>query len=148
MGGNESIPAFFFCIGDKIMASRRKNKKKYIKEIKNNTMISLRLPKDDLEIWKDTSEKLGISLSEYIRQNVNKGRISYTIKNEVSFSQIKNLLAQYGKIGSNINQIAHHLNAGMGWSKPVLIALRNALGDLNSLNNEVMDFVRRFNGYT
>ena len=53
-----------------------------------------------------------ISQVEYARKLLKNGRV--VVKQEIiaDVPQLKRLIAEFGKIGSNINQIAHHLNGG------------------------------------
>ena len=54
--------------------------------------------------------------------------------------QVAKLLGEVGKIGSNINQIAHQLNAGKGASSS---ALSSALDDVAELRKACMEALGR-----
>lgn len=49
--------------------------------------------------------------------------------------QVARMLAQLGKIGSNLNQIAHHLNAGHGTPN---VAVARAAEDVSALRDACM----------
>ena len=53
-----------------------------------------------------------LSVSEYIRRMVIKGKV--TVRQEIvaEVPILKKLIAEFGKIGSNLNQIARHYNGG------------------------------------
>ena len=108
--------------------------------------LTVRLPEDEWEEWKNAADALKISLSEYIRRNVRFGRVEVIVKNELELPGIRKLMEGYGKIGSNINQIAHYLNAGFPWSQDMLAFLKKQLTDLRIVHNELLKAVRKFNG--
>lgn len=121
----------------------------YQKRMKDpaNRRLEIRLPEEDLEIWRKSAKSLNISLSEYVRRCVSKGKVNFVIKEEISLPEIGMILSEYGKIGSNINQIAHHLNEGMDWDDGLKNNLENQLADLERMHSVLMQTVRRFNGY-
>ena len=110
--------------------------------------LTVRLPVDEWEEWKSAADALKVSLSEYIRRNVRFGRVEVIVKNELELSGIRKIMEGYGKIGSNINQIAHYLNEGIPWSGDMLIFLRKQLTDLRNVHTELLKAVRKFNGNT
>ena len=62
-------------------------------------------------------QKLGVSQSDFIRQAIT--------------------TAQCGKIGSNINQIAHWLNGGNPMEARLLKECRHGLADLSRIKQEL-----------
>ena len=78
--------------------------------------VHIVVQEDDKRQWKETAELLGISLSDYVRQSVRSSRIRFEVRPKIEIKGLAELIAQYGKIGSNINQIARHLNEGRDWS--------------------------------
>lgn len=60
--------------------------------------------------------RAGLSVSEYARELLLNNRP--VVKHEIVFDseELLHVLGDMGKIGSNLNQIAHHLNGGGGWS--------------------------------
>ena len=62
----------------------------------------------------------GISQSEFIRRAVQGASIRPVVTvssvNDELLAALGKLTAEYGRIGSNLNQIAHHLNGGGGWT--------------------------------
>lgn len=119
---------------------------KTVKEPEMDKRIEFRLPYEEWLEWKCAADALSMSVAEYIRANVRNGKVEFTIKNEVAIPEIKDLLAEYGKIGSNINQIAHYLNEGAPWSRDMLVYLKRQLLCMELAHHELMNTVRRFNG--
>jgi len=57
-------------------------------------------------------KKTNLPQSEYIRQSIFNTKIDVIVKPQISTEAIKKLLSEYGKIGSNLNQIAKYYNEG------------------------------------
>ena len=111
-----------------------------------NKRFEIRLPSEEYLDWKREAELLNVSMAEYVRQMVRMGSINFVIKEEVDISGIREIMAEYGKIGSNINQIAHSLNAGEAWSRNLLCFLNRQLDALDAMHLLLMEAVRKHNG--
>ena len=98
------------------MVYRRKGKQ----ERGSTRIVLTRISEEEYEEWKHRSEMLGITLSEYIRSAVRKSKTDVIIKQQIEIEPLIDIAAQYGKIGSNINQIAHYLNGESNWSQALL----------------------------
>ena len=81
---------------------------------KRKCVVKTRLTEDERRAFEDKCAALSMSQSEYIRQAVFYSRISPVIRvtahSEEMLTAVASLVAQYGKIGSNLNQIARYLN--------------------------------------
>ena len=77
-------------------------------------VIKTRLTEEEYSEFSERVTLCQMSQSEYIRQALMKSRITPVIAvspvNEELLSAIGKLTAEYGKIGSNLNQIARYLN--------------------------------------
>ena len=79
------------------------------------------------------ADAAGLSLSAYVLAvALNKSLDRNAAVSKIDRGMLAQLLGKLGKIGSNINQIAHQLNAGRNAGaaeinaiKPVMLALRN-----------------------
>lgn len=67
--------------------------------------IRVKLTEAELQYTKDKANSCGLTMSEYIRQIIFKGLV---IKLETF--DIKGLSVELNRIGTNINQIARHVN--------------------------------------
>ena len=92
-----------------------------------------------------------MSQAEFIRQAIEgatiKPIIRYTPVNDEVLATLGKLIAEYGKIGSNINQIARALNE---WRTPypqLASEITAAASDLAALKYEVLKKVGEMNGY-
>ena len=100
------------------------------------------------EEYKDFVERLAaydLSQAEFIRAAIRKATIRPVVKatfiNDELLAAIGKLIAEYGKIGSNLNQIARYLNE-YGHPYDMLEKdVRNAAVDLAMLKFEVLEKV-------
>ena len=78
--------------------------------------FTIRLTDVMYESLEQDAVKAGLSVSEYARELLLNNRP--VVKQEIVFDseELLHVLGDMGKIGSNLNQIAHHLNGGGGWS--------------------------------
>ena len=108
---------------------------------KRKCVVKTRLTEDERRAFEDKCAALSMSQSEYIRQAVFYSRISPVIRvtahSEEMLTAISSLVAQYGKIGSNLNQIARYLNEYNALSSEV----RAAVSDLAALKFEVLKVI-------
>lgn len=96
-------------------------------------------------VWLSDEEKLkiqqkankaGITMSEYVRRSA----LGRKIPSYGDVTVLQNISAELGKIGSNLNQIAHHLNAG-GSVYAVYYDLQEVIRDWNDLRFRVLKMV-------
>ena len=78
--------------------------------------FTIRLTDVMYESLEQDALKAGVSVSEYARELLLDHKP--VVKQEIVFDseELLHVLGDMGKIGSNLNQIAHHLNGGGGWS--------------------------------
>ena len=78
--------------------------------------FTIRLTDVMYESLEQNAVKAGLSVSEYARELLIDHKP--VVKQEIVFDseELLHVLGDMGKIGSNLNQIAHHLNGGGGWS--------------------------------
>ena len=124
------------------MAYRRKGKQ----ERGSTRIVLTRISEEEYEEWKRRSELLGITLSEYIRSAVRKSKTDIIIKKQIEIDPLIEIAAQYGKIGSNINQIAHYLNGGAEWSQALINDLAGNLKEMYLNTKRLSKVVDEING--
>lgn len=105
----------------------------------------------DDELYNDivNSSKIArLTKGEYIRQILTKGRV--TVRQEIiaEVPELKKVIAELGKIGSNLNQIAHHFNSGGTNSSYFYEQVMQALGDLFDMKYEIEKLGGEFRGYS
>ena len=112
---------------------------------KRKCVVKTRLTEDERRAFEDKCAALSMSQSEYIRQAVFYSRISPVIRvtahSEEMLTAVSSLVAQYGKIGSNLNQIARYLNEYGTPYNALSGEVRAAVSDLAALKFEVLKVI-------
>jgi len=106
------------------MASRSGSEKR-----KRTRILSMRFNDEEAAAIFRMAQSRGQSVAALVRSNVLGIR---SRPSRVDLQAVARLLGQLGKIGSNINQIAYHLNAGRPGDR-VEGSLEEALRDLSEL---------------
>ena len=89
-----------------------------------------------------------LSVSEYIRRMVVKGKVVVRQEIVAEVPMLKKLIAEFGKIGSNLNQIAHHYNGGGVRSREMYERTQRAISELYAMKYEVEKMGGEFRGYS
>ena len=112
---------------------------------KRTHLVKTRLDDAEYEEFLKRIELYGMNQSEFIRQSISGATVKPIITvhpvNDELLSALGKLTAEYGRIGSNLNQIARHLNE---WHSPypdMAKELQDASTDLAMLKYEVLQKV-------
>ncbi len=112
---------------------------------KRHCVIKTRLTEDERADFEERCAALSMSQSEYIRQAVFYSKITPIIRvsahSEEMLTAVSSLVAQYGKIGSNLNQIARYLNEYGVPYNALSGEVRAAVSDLAALKFEVLKVI-------
>ena len=105
--------------------------------VAKDRFVGVRLDKEVFSKVEDAAMAAGLSISEYIRRTLTHRKI--TIKEEivVEVPVIKELIAALGKIGANLNQIAHHFNTGGVLSQQMYRETMKVYADLYAIKFEI-----------
>ncbi len=117
-------------------------------ELTRTQHINLRLTDTQYEIICKTAEQAGLSLSEYIRRQVTKGKVTARYEIVADVPELKKLIAEFGKIGSNLNQIARHFNQGGIHSQEMRQAINRCITQIYEMKYEVVKMAGDFHGDT
>ena len=110
---------------------------------KKEHQISIRLTDDLYNAITEDAKKAKLPRTEYVRKLITDKKP--VIRREVVFdsAELLKALGDMGKIGSNLNQIAHHLNGGGYFSEHLekeinqaIVALKNMRDDIRSIAGE------------
>ena len=108
-------------------------------------VVKTRLTDEEHELFLNQCRTYGISQSEFIRRAIRGASIRPVVTvspvNDELLSAIGKLTAEYGRIGSNLNQIARTLNE---WHSPypqLAEEVRSAASDLAALKFDVLEKV-------
>ena len=95
---------------------RTKNKDK---ELNHRHFVAVRLTDVELNLLDQGATCFSISRSEYLRKLLLEKQINHQIKVVADMNDLRKLVSEYGKIGSNLNQIAKHFNSGGSQSRAI-----------------------------
>ena len=88
---------------------RTKNKDK---ELNHRHFVAVRLTDVELNLLDQGATCFSISRSEYLKKLLLEKQINHQIEVVADMNDLRKLVSEYGKIGSNLNQIAKHFNSG------------------------------------
>ena len=94
-------------------------------------LVGAKLSDDELTQFRFICDRLNITQSEYIRQAILTATVTRpTLVTAMDRGSAKELLAHFGKIGSNLNQIARVLNQGYPVDTGIIDEIRNCIQQL------------------
>ncbi len=125
------------------MARPKKETEKY-----RNHRITIRFTDLEYSIIETAARQTNMSLAAYVRTQVLKGQVHTKIEIVTDVPEIKKLLAEFGKIGSNLNQIAKYFNQGGILSQEMRGEINKRLRDLYEMKYKVMKMAGDFHGNT
>ena len=108
------------------------------KEPAKSRHIDLRVDQHTYDAIANYADYMGISVSEYIRQMLAKGKVvskEYRILNPDTLNRV---LFHLGHVGGNLNQIAYHLNSGGALTKEMLRDVDKATSDIFDIKKEII----------
>ena len=108
--------------------------------------IGVRLSDFELDRLDQCANLLGISRSEYIRKLLIDKDLKNHIEIVADMDDLKKLVGEYGKIGSNLNQIAKYFNTGGMRSLAMEDEIHQCIADLFKLRKKVLELAGETNG--
>ena len=112
---------------------------------KRSHIIKTRLDDEEYSEFLRRLELYGMNQSEFLRQAITGASVRPIITvhpvNDELLSALGKITAEYGKIGSNLNQIARSLNEYRTPYPQLAVELRNAATDLATLKFEILQKV-------
>lgn len=121
---------------------------KKAKEFTHPHRVYLRLSDLEYEIVSNYAQQANLTIAEFCRQQIvgKKVVVKYEIVADVP--ELKKLVAEFGKIGSNLNQIARHFNSGGIHSQEMRKAISQSIARIYEMKFEVLKMAGDFLGYT
>lgn len=111
------------------------------KNNERNKRVTIRFTDKELACIKAKAKEANVSISEYIREMVSKGKIEVHVDTGRSISDIKPLTEEFHKIGINLNQIAHHLNGKGEYTERLKRDLIKRADELRKLSDKTNDLL-------
>ena len=120
--------------------------KKKPKELKRRNNITVKLTDIELELLNQKAEMAGTSKAEYLRSLLIGTLIKVRYEIVADMQDLRKLVGEYGKIGSNLNQIAKYFNTGGERSLAMEDEIRQCISELFVLRKEVLRLAGDFRG--
>jgi hypothetical protein len=117
-------------------------------EMYRNHRITVRFTETEFSIIETAAKQANMSLASYVRTQVLKGKVQTKIEIVADVPEIKKLLAEFGKIGSNLNQIAKYFNQGGIHSQEMRAAINQCITELYEMKYKVTKMAGVFHGDT
>lgn len=118
------------------------------KELKHNHRIYLRLTDTEYEIVAANAKAANLSLAEYARKQIMNKRVIVKYELVADLPELKKLIGEFGKIGSNLNQIARHFNIGGIHSQEMRKAINQSIARIYEMKYEVLKLAGDFTATT
>ena len=115
-------------------------------DMKREHRVTIRLTDIEFSIIENAAEQAEMSISEYMRTQTMEGNVTARFEIVADVDQIKKLIGEFGKIGSNLNQIARYFNQGGILSSEMRNEIRKSLRDIYEMKYEVMKMAGDFRG--
>ena len=114
------------------------------KELQHKHQIMLRLTNTEYEIVCESAKAAHLPLAEYVRKQIMKQKVTAKYEIVADLPELKKLVAEFGKIGSNLNQIARHFNSGGIHSQEMRRAIDQSVARIYEMKYEVLKMAGDF----
>ena len=104
----------------------------------------LRLTATEYEIVSESAKAAHLPLAEYVRKQIMKQKVTAKYEIVADLPELKKLVAEFGKIGSNLNQIARHFNSGGIHSQEMRRAIDQSVARIYEMKYEVLKMAGDF----
>ena len=118
------------------------------KELRHKHQIMLRLTDTEYEIVYESAKAAHLPLAEYVRKQIMKQKVTAKYEIVADLPELKKLVAEFGKIGSNLNQIARYFNSGGIHSQEMRQAINRCIAEIYEMKYEVVKMTGNFHGDT
>lgn len=115
-------------------------------DMKREHRVTIRLTDIEFSIIENAAEQAEMSISEYMRTQTMEGNVTARFEIVADVDEIKKLIGKFGKIGSNLNQIARYFNQGGIISSEMRNEIRKSLRDIYEMKYKVMKMAGDFRG--
>ena len=119
-------------------------KYQYREDTNRRHLVTVRFTDNEFARLNHICDRLNITKAEHIRTSVFQlGGGSPVFQLALDSNTARELTAQFGKIGSNLNQIARKLNSGEQADNEIRDAINDCISDMN----EELKFLKTVRGY-
>lgn len=114
------------------------------KELKRNHRVTLSFTDVEYEVITENTKAAKLPLAEYARLQALDKKVSVKYEIVADVPELKKLITEFGKTGSNLNQIARHLNQGGQQTTEILKSLRQRLAEIYEMKYAVIKMAGSF----
>ena len=111
-----------------------------------NKDVHLRMSETEYEILLERSTASNMTVSNFIRNALDRQNVIIKYEITADVPDIKKLIGELGKIGSNLNQIARYFNQGGIISSEMRKEIKKSLRDIYEMKYKVMRMAGDFRG--
>ena len=104
--------------------------------------VHLRMNETEYDLLAERAKANSMTVSDFIRNALVNQKVIIKYEITADLPEIKKLISEFGKIGSNLNQIARYFNQGGILSSEIKKSLR----DIYEMKYEVMKMTGDFRG--
>ena len=108
--------------------------------------VHLRMNETEYEILLERATATNMTVSDFMRNALDKQNVITKYEIIADVKEIKKLIGELGKIGSNLNQIARYFNQGGIISSEMRTEIKKSLRDIYEMKYEVMRMAGDFRG--
>ena len=112
--------------------------------LRRSHQVMLRFTDIEYERLSAQAEAAGLPLAEYIRKQVTGKQVKVKYEIVADLPELKKLIAEFGKIGSNLNQIARYFNSGGIHSQEMRTRINHGISDIYEMKYEVLKMAGDF----
>ena len=114
------------------------------KNLRHTRHIMLRLTNTEYEIIAENAKAASLPLAEYVRKQITNKKVIVKYEIVADLPELKKLIAEFGKIGSNLNQIARYFNTGGLHSQEMRNEIKKSITEIYKLKYEVIKLAGDF----
>ena len=100
-------------------------------------VITVRMNEDEWQMFQQRLQDSGMMQSDFVRQAVATAKVDVHIHPVYDSEVLDQIASELGKIGSNMNQIARHLNQGNPMTARLSKNLNHCFADLTMLKTKI-----------
>ena len=117
-------------------------------ELRHTHRVYLRLTDTEFEIVSEDAKNAKLPLAEFVRKQMMNKKVIVKYEIVADVPELKKLITEFGRISSNLNQIAKHFNTGGLHSQEMRKAIHQCIADVYEMKYSVLKMAGDFSGYT
>ena len=108
--------------------------------------VHLRMNETEYNLLAERAKANSMTVSDFVRSALDNQKVIIKYEITADVPEIKKVISEFGKIGSNLNQIARYFNQGGILSSEMKNEIRKSLRDIYEMKYEVMKMAGDFRG--